>query len=53
MLTSKLDLSIWLSSANTLHLVSPMQFGRSFMYSRNNKGPSIDPCGIPPSTFDG
>ena len=43
MFTSELDLSNWVSPVNILHLASLRQFGRSFMYNRNNKGQVLTP----------
>ena len=39
------------SSANILNSNFFDEFGRSFIYKGNSKGPSVDPCGIPHVIF--
>ena len=36
-----------MSSANILAEDNDRQFGRSFIYRRNSKGPQLEPCGMP------
>ncbi len=38
------------SSAKSIALRLSNEFGKSFMYTRNNKGPRTDPCGTPQVT---
>ena len=38
---------IFVSSANILAFDEDRQFGRSFIYNKNNNGPRFEPCGTP------
>ena len=46
MLKNPHQISKQVSSAKSL-IVEEVQFIRSFIYNRNNKGPNVDPCGTP------
>ena len=41
----------FVSPANKIYLSKAETFGRSLMYSRNNRGPKFEPCATP--TFIG
>ena len=41
------DFTTVVSSANKIGVEHFTELGKSLIYSRNNKGPSTDPCGTP------
>ena len=45
------DSVMFVSSADILGAAARGQFGRSLIYIRNSKGPSILPCGTPQQTL--
>jgi hypothetical protein len=44
-------IEIFVSSANMLAADEDRQFGRSFIYNKNNNGPKFEPCGTPHLTI--